>query len=313
MKLTAKLFLFLFYCLFALISCKSQTQTNTQAISQSQSVIPVFDKQNAFAYLEKQCSFGPRFPGNPGHIQTRDYLVSELKTFTDKVKIQSFPSVNYMSNERAQASNIIASFGEGNTEVILCAHWDSRPKADQDSEPSNKEKPILGANDGASGVAVLLEIARIFSNNPPPFPVDIVFFDAEDMGRGGFSEEFLQGSRFFAKNKAFNYKPRAAILLDMVGDADLNIYIEGNSQNYASDLVDQVWTKAEELDVFEFVREVKHTVTDDHLPLLQAGIPAIDIIDYDYPYWHTIEDTPDKCSPESLEKVGRVLLAYLYQ
>ncbi len=304
-----KIGLLLLYCLLVLITCKSQTQTQTQ----TQSTTPVFDKQIAFAYLEKQCSFGPRIPGTEGHIKTRDFLVEEMKKYTNKVRIQSFPSVNFMSNKRTQAYNIISSFGDGNAQVILCAHWDSRPKADQDKEPGNREKPILGANDAASGVAVLLEIARIFSSNPPPFPVDIVFFDAEDMGRSSHGDEFLQGSRFFAKNKAFNYKPRAAILLDMIGDADLEIYIEGNSQNYASDLVDQVWSKAEELNLPEFIREVRHTITDDHLPLLQAGIPAIDLIDYDYPYWHTTEDTPDKCSPESLEKVGRVLLAFVYE
>ena len=309
MELSLRISLLLLYCLLVLITCQNQTQTQTQ----TQTATPVFDKQIAFSYLEKQCSFGPRIPGTEGHINTRDFLVEELKKYTDKVRIQSFPAVNYMSNKRTQAYNIIASFSDGIAQVILCAHWDSRPKADQDTEPGNQGKPILGANDAASGVAVLLEIARIFSNNPPPFPVDIVFFDAEDMGRSSHSDEFLQGSRFFAKNKAFNYKPRAAILLDMVGDADLEIYIEGNSQNYAPDLVNQVWTKAEELNLPEFIREVRYTITDDHLPLLQAGIPAIDIIDYDYPYWHTTEDTPDKCSPESLEKVGRVLLAFVYQ
>ena len=195
----------------------------------------------------------------------------------------------------------------------MCAHWDTRPKADQDTEDDNREKPILGANDGASGVAVLLELARIFQLKPPPYPIDIVLFDAEDMGRRSYSDEFLQGSRYFAKNKAFDYRPNAAIVLDMVGDADLQIFIEQNSQTYAPDLVNSVWTKAEELSQTEFIREVRHAVTDDHLPLLQSGIPAIDIIDYDYPYWHTIEDTPDKCSPESLEKVARVLLAYIFE
>ena len=126
-----------------------------------------------------------------------------------------------MSNKRAQAYNIISSFGDGNAQVLLCAHWDSRPKADQDKEPGNQEKPILGANDGASGVAVLLEIARIFSSNPPPFPVDIVFFDAEDMGHSSHGNLFLQGSSFFAKNQSFNSKPRAAILLAMIGVSNL--------------------------------------------------------------------------------------------
>ena len=280
---------------------------------QSQSASPIFDKQRAFQNLEKQCAFGPRYPGSPGHLAARDYLVAELRKSSDKVRTQSFPSVNHLANSRAQAYNVIASFGSGNPQLILCAHWDTRPKADQDPNPENQEQPVLGANDGASGVAVLLELARIFKLKPPPYAIDIVFFDAEDMGRRSHSDEFLQGSRYFAKNKAFNYKPNAAILLDMVGDSDLQIYIEQNSQTYAPDLVDRVWTKAEELNQSGFVREVRHMITDDHLSLLQVGIPAIDLIDYDYPYWHTVEDTPDKCSPESLEKVAQVLLAYIYE
>ena len=161
-------------------------------------------------------------------------------------------------------------------------------------------------------MAVLLEIARNMKLKQPPISVEIILFDAEDMGRASHSEEFLQGSRFFAKNLAHDYKPEGAILLDMIGDRELQIYIEENSNNYASDLVDRIWTIAESLNLPEFIRETRYSITDDHLPLNEAGIPAIDIIDFDYDYWHTVEDTPDKCSPESLEIVGRVILSFIY-
>lgn len=279
---------------------------------QSQPTEVAFDSEKAFSFLLKQCDFGPRYPGSASHLQVKDYLVTELRQYTDRVRIQSFPAVNFLQNKRAQAYNIIASFGQGSPQLLLCAHWDSRPLADQDPDPANQAEPVPGANDGASGVAVLLEIARNLEMRKPPFAIDIVFFDAEDMGRSSHGDEFLQGSRFFAKNKAFSYRPAEAILLDMVGDADLQIYIEGNSEKYAPDLVDRVWSKAEELSIPEFYREVRHTITDDHLPLLQAGIPAIDLIDYDYPAWHTTDDTPDQCSAESLGKVGRVLMAYIF-
>ena len=273
---------------------------------------PKFDADRAFSLLKKQVAFGPRYPGSRGHLRTRNFLFAELKKYTGRVRLQPFLAVNYLENRRARAFNLIAEFGKGTPEIILCAHWDSRPKADQDPDPANRSKPVPAANDGASGVAVLLELARMFHETPPPVPVQIVFFDAEDLGRAAHDEEFLQGSRFYAKNLPFRFRPRAAILLDMIGDRDLQIYEERNSLNYAPDLVEAVWTKAEELGIKEFIRAPKYTVTDDHLPLLQAGIPAIDLIDFDYPYWHTVADTPDKCSPESLEKVGRVLAAFVY-
>lgn len=271
-----------------------------------------FNKEQAFKYLQQQCNFGPRYPGSENHKKMRDFLVDELRQFTDRVRTQPFLAVNYLENKRAQGFNIMASFGKGKTELILCAHWDSRPKADHDLVAENRDKPIPAANDGASGVAVLLEIARYMKKAPPPIPVDIILFDAEDMGREAHENEFLQGSRFFAKNLAYSYKPFAAILLDMVGDRDLKFYVEENSKKFAPDVVDRVWSIAEQLGFPEFVRKTRYAMTDDHVPLIKAGIPAIDIIDFDYPYWHTLADTPDKCSPESLEKVGRVLLQYIY-
>ncbi|MDQ7051613.1 MAG: M28 family peptidase [candidate division KSB1 bacterium] len=194
----------------------------------------------------------------------------------------------------------------------MAAHWDSRPWADQDPDSANHNKPVPGANDGASGVAVLLEIARVLKQNPPPVGVDIVLFDGEDLGSEGYPDTYAAGAQYFAQKKSVHYAPYLGILLDMIGDRELQIYREANSVRYAPAVVDLVWNYAARLGISNFYNPVRHEVFDDHVPLLNVGIPCIDLIDFDYPYWHTVHDTPDKCSPESLEKVGRVVLAVIY-
>ncbi|MFQ5823301.1 MAG: DUF4910 domain-containing protein [bacterium] len=211
-------------------------------------------------------------------------------------------------------TNIIASFApEKNERILLCAHWDTRPWADQDPDLENRDKPILGANDGASGVAVLLEVAKTIQISEPKFGVDIIFFDGEDAGLPGQTDSYALGSQYFAKNKDFHYHPQFGILLDMVGDKDLQIYQEENSLEYAPQIVEKVWNKAQRLELQAFIPTPGYEVTDDHMPLLRAGIPCIDLIDFNYDYWHTLEDTPDKCSPESLAQVGQLLLSLLYE
>jgi Zn-dependent M28 family amino/carboxypeptidase len=224
--------------------------------------------------------------------------------------MQSLPRLN----KSVTMTNVIASFNaEKEERVLLCAHWDSRPWADQDPQVENRDKPILGANDGASGVAVLLEIARNIQKSEPLYGVDIILFDGEDSGLPGQSETYALGSQYFAQNKDFRYQPKYGILLDMVGDKDLQIYQEKNSLAYAPQIVEMVWNRAQELGFPAFIPTPGYEVTDDHLPLLRVGIPTIDIIDFDYDYWHTLEDTPDKCSPESLKQVGQVVLSLLYE
>jgi Zn-dependent M28 family amino/carboxypeptidase len=212
------------------------------------------------------------------------------------------------------AYNIIANFHPQKTRrLLLCAHWDTRPWADQDPDRKNHNQPVPGASDGASGVAVLLEIARLISIETPKYGVDIIFFDAEDLGAYGNNDSWALGSRQFVKNLTVRYKPEFGILLDMVGDADQQLYIEKNSYDYAKNIVDRVWKVAAELGIPEFIPEVQYDVYDDHLNLLSAGIKCIDIIDFDYKYWHTVEDTPDKCSPQSLKNVGDVVRTILYK
>lgn len=274
---------------------------------------PPFDGRQAFALLERQCAFGPRVPGSAAHDTCLAFLENELKQHAASVVRQTFSHTIEKSQQEVTLTNLIASFNlDAGNRALLCAHWDSRPWADQDPDMANRDKAVAGANDGASGVAVLLEVARTLKAMPPPIGVDLVLFDGEDLGTAGRSETFAAGSRYFASHKDTRYVPRFGILLDMVGDRNLNVYKEGNSVRYAADVVNRVWGLARRLDIPEFQFEQRFEVADDHVPLLMAGIPCIDIIDFDYPHWHTLADTPDKCSPESLEKVGRVVLAAIY-
>ncbi|MEX2116344.1 MAG: M28 family peptidase, partial [Bacteroidota bacterium] len=279
--------------------------------------VPTFDGQRAFQYLKQQTDFGPRNPGSDGYRQCLAFLHSELSTRADSVFLQRF-SYRTSRGESYQGTNIVARFGRTpGPRILLTAHWDTRPWADQDVNPGNYAKPILGANDGASGVAVLLEFARIFSTNPPPAGFDIVLFDAEDVGESGNSESYAQGSQYFAKNLPANTQYRYAINFDMVGDKNLEIRRESNSDTYAPALMDAVFNRARLLRYPQFIDEKIPGIYDDHIPLNQANIPAIDLIDFNYPdhtnrYWHSMDDTPDKCSPESLDAVGTVILHLLY-
>jgi hypothetical protein len=274
---------------------------------------PKFDGAEAFQYLTAQCQWGPRNPGSEGHQRTKKYLLDKLRQNTNLVKTQEFVYQDTSGGKKLELTNIIASFyPDKRQRILLCAHWDTRPTADRDPDSSLREKPILGANDGGSGVAVLLEIARIVSQKRPKWGVDIILFDGEDYGPEGELDKFCLGSKYFAKNKG-EYKPEFGILLDMIGDKDLNIYKEGYSSRYAKKIVDLVWGTAQKLKIDCFNDSTRNFVYDDHIPLLEVGIPCIDLIDFDYPYWHTTQDTPDKCSPESLQKIGEVLVEILYR
>jgi Zn-dependent M28 family amino/carboxypeptidase len=202
--------------------------------------------------------------------------------------------------------NLIAKNSEQPPQIIIGAHYDSRIYADSDPDPANHTMPVPGANDGGSGVAVLLELARSLPKNS--VPIWLVFFDAEDNGRiAGW--DWILGSREFVKNNPL--QPRAVVIVDMIGDADLDIYREANSN---VELTDQIWATAKSLGYEDtFIDEYKHSMIDDHTPFVEAGIPAIDIIDFDYPYWHTVQDTPDKVSAESLRIVGDTLHTWVMQ
>ncbi|HCA81343.1 MAG TPA: glutamine cyclotransferase [Bacteroidetes bacterium] len=276
-----------------------------------------FDGQRAYQYLLQQTRFGPRGPGLPGHDRCLRFLRMELGKLAGAVRSQEF-SYTLKSGKRLLLTNLIASFNtQSKHRILLSAHWDTRLWADQDANVKNHSTPIAGANDGASGVAVLLEIAQHLKAHPPSVGVDLIFFDGEDVGTTGTPGSFCQGSRYFAKNKPADYQPRFGINIDMIGDRNLTIYREQNSERFARQIQDQVFSAARLLNVRQFIDARGAEVSDDHLPLNEAGIPTVNLIDFDYPdesnsFWHTVSDTPDKCSAASLEAVGIVILHIIY-
>jgi len=283
--------------------------------------IPHFDGYRAFELLEKQVALGPRFPGSPGHAALVSLLTDHLKPIAHELKIQRTSQNHPYQKSRLSITNILARFNpQARKHVLLLAHYDTRPIADRDPDPGNRSKPILGANDGASGVAILLMLADILAGEAPPIGVDLLFVDAEDMGRSGDLDNFSLGTKAFLPemNELLGgSRPQYAVLVDMVGDAELTLPMEYHSWRDARQLVLRIWNLARELGYDQFQFEIGAAVYDDHVPLLEAGIPAVDIIDFDYPnteknYWHTLEDTPDKCSAESLEAVGTVLTTLIY-
>ena len=273
-----------------------------------------FDPDSAFHFLTKQVDFGPRNPGSTGHDKCADYLAQQMKKYAGNVEIQKFAVSGY--GEQLRLKNIISRFNPGvRDRLLLCAHWDTRPRADYAER--NKDLPIAGANDGASGVAVLLEIARQLSISEPGYGIDIVLFDGEDYGLEGDLDLYFLGAKNFVKvNEIGQY--REGILLDMIGDKELTIYREYYSQKYAPELADKLWNIAWDLGMMGFQTNVNYAIQDDHLILNKAGIPTVDIIDFEYPdkqnsYWHTHRDVPENCSPESLNEVGTVVMNYIYQ
>jgi len=289
-----------------------------RAVNPPPATVPRFDPDSAFRQLTTQVAFGPRVSGSRAHQLCRDYLVGEMGRFAEAVNMQPFTIRGY-DGEELHYTNIISSFNlEASTRILLLAHYDSRPWADNEQDSSLHASPIPGANDGASGVAVLLEIARHLKTSPPAVGVDILLTDGEDYGHHNDPDGFFHGARYFASHLPVGYRPVFGILLDMVGDAQLDIQKEPFSVEFAPDVVDLVWSAARSLGVTQFSDRMQGRVSDDHLPLNRAGIPTIDLIDFDYPdatnrYWHTLQDTPDKCSPASLDAVGRVVLKVVYE
>ena len=274
---------------------------------------PRFDGSAAYALVERQVGFGPRVPGTAGHRAMAGWVETYLSERADTLILQRFDHVT-VANETLSLVNFLARFrpDEGPA-LLLLAHWDTRPVSDNSPGAEERPLPVPGANDGASGTAVLLQLAEMFGKTPPPRSVDILLVDGEDYGDFAVGKDVFLGSRYFAGNLPEGYSAEFGILLDMVGDRDLEIYVEGNSNRLAPEVVDRVWNLAARMgfsDVFH--RQGRHTVNDDHIPLNEAGIPTINIIDFDYPYWHTPHDTPDKVSASSLGVVGAVVSRLAY-
>jgi Zn-dependent M28 family amino/carboxypeptidase len=276
--------------------------------------VSAFDGNHAFDLLVKQVEFGPRVPGSKASQQVQDFIAQKLKEAGAMVLRQPFV-VTYRGKTYQMANIIGVISGRSERKVLLCAHYDTRPVADQDPNPANRDKPIPGANDGASGVAVLLEIAQVLKGFKPPLTVVFVFFDGEDLGDVEDGGMFF-GSKYFARNLTiggFNLKAEMGVLLDMVGDRDFASNDEWYSRRYAPQVVTGLLQAATHLGYQRyFFRPPTIAILDDHVPLNEiANIPTANIIDFDYPYWHTLQDTPDKCSPETLAIVGKTVLQWL--
>ena len=283
-----------------------------------QSNVPRFDENHAFSFLVAQCDFGPRNPGSDGYYACLDYLITELDQSANEIILQDFSYQERRYNKQYNLENIIARFNpDSEFQTVISAHWDTRPWADQEDLRQDRDQPIIGANDGASGVAILLELAKIMGENPPPIGVNLVFFDGEDLGVPGENETYCQGSRFFAKNLPIP-RPDEAINLDMVGDKQLVLPIERYSLEYHPKLVRHLWDRAKDMGLDAFIGRVDYAIYDDHIPLNEiAGIPSIDLIDFKYPnsyanFWHTMNDIPENCSEESLGQVGALMVDYIY-
>jgi len=268
-----------------------------------------FDALRAYHDIEYQVALGPRIPGSDAHQKIQEWMLQELDGSGWEIEVQK------TTIEGQPVSNIIGKYGQGKPWIVLGAHYDTRIHADLDPDLSKTSEPVPGANDGGSGVAVLLELARQLpahfqghggSNPDIKGTIWIVFFDAEDNGRIEGWDWILGSRAFVAELQSY---PDAAVVVDMVGDKNLQIFQEENSDDQ---LKHEIWDSAASVGYGDyFIPYEKYTILDDHIPFLEAGIPAVDIIDFEYAYWHTTSDTPDKVSGESLEIVGKTVLAWL--
>lgn len=275
---------------------------------------PQFDGNRAFQYLVDQVEFGPRVPGTVPWAEARTYYYDHFQGVGAQVDSQAFTFFDPYSKTEKPLVNIIARIpGLDRTALplLLVAHWDCRPRTDHHSDPIRVNEPIAGANDGASGVAVLMELANLFQQQPPASDVVLLLVDGEDWGEHGDNDMYLLGSKEFAA-RGIRDKYRFGIVIDMVGDKSLQIYREAYSDYFNKPINDMIWRVAKDVGAGAFIDEVKYTIMDDHLPLNAGGLPAVDLIDFDYEHWHTENDLPENCSPASLEQVGRVLAYIAY-
>lgn len=274
-----------------------------------------FDGRRAFGYLERICEIGPRPAGSEALEKHRQLVEEHFRKLGAEVGRQSFQARDPISRKPVEMANILIRWNaRRQPRILLGAHYDTRPFPDEETDPQKRRGRFIGANDGASGVALLMELAHSMGDLESPYGVDFVLFDGEELVYGERGEFFLGSKHFARRYRSDRQSTRyaAAVVVDMIADRDLQIYQESNSLRFAPNLVRQIWQVARDNKVEEFVPRPRYEIRDDHLPLNTiADIPACVIIDFDYPAWHTTDDTPEQCSPESLEKVGRVVLDWL--
>lgn len=313
----------------AMVACGGSQKKSAPQVVEAAAIVPIFDADSAYRYVAEQVTFGPRVPNSASHRACGDYLEDKLRGYGAEVVAQNVTLTAY-NGDKLQARNIVAQFQPlKKKRVMLCAHWDSRPWADSDPDKANHYRPVPGANDGASGVGVLLEIARHLSSVPTTVGVDIILFDAEDYGRhendarsAGFDHSWALGSQYWSRfPHKENYNARYGILLDIVGAPGSTFYRERISTHYASAIVDKVWAQAaKEGFAGYFVNEDGGMITDDHLYVNNfLNLPCIDIIncDMDSPngfgeYHHTIKDDLNWIDASTLKAVGQTVMAVIY-
>lgn len=309
------------FSLFLFVAC--QTENKRLHFEKKGNEVPVFNADTAFHYIKKQVDFGPRNPNSEGHRKTKEFLLQKFRDYAGprSVYAQEFSQQGY-DGDTLSLTNIIAAFNTQSADrIMLCAHWDTRPRSDED--PQHFDKPIPGADDGASGVGILLELGRLLSEHTPEIGVDIILFDGEDYGEKGSLEKYFLGSRYWANHPPVpNYRPRFAILLDMVGGENATFPKEKYSLQYAPALVNEIWSIAEEKGYGElFIDQEGAFISDDHVVINRIlNIPTIDIIRHRpdteeaqfAPYWHTQKDDMDIISRKTLEAVGNVITELIY-
>lgn len=310
-------------------SCGQKTVNNTSVAQDYKQASPDFNSDSAYHFVDKQVAFGPRVPNSEAHKACGDYLVAELERFGATVTQQK-ADLKAFDGTILHARNIIGAFNpEKADRILLFAHWDTRPFSDKDPDEKNYHTPVQGANDGASGVGVLLEVARILQEKAPDLGVDIIFFDAEDYGTPTFvhdipsGEGWCLGSEYWSKNPHIpGYKARFGILLDMVGAPDATFYKEEISRQHALGIVEKVWGTACDLGYGKyFIDKNVGGITDDHVPVNEnRGIPSVDIIHLDLNtdsnfgwYHHTTKDDMNNVSKETLKAVGQTVLEVVYK
>jgi glutaminyl-peptide cyclotransferase len=275
-----------------------------------------FDAARSFQYLEDICRIGGRVSGSDGMLKQQQLLIEHFQKFGCEIKAQAFDVAHPLNGNPVRMTNLVVSFNPRARErVLLCCHYDTRPYPDRDL--LRPRGLFVGANDGASGVALFMEMAHQMATIKPRYGVDIVFFDGEELVYRSTDKYFL-GSEYFARwyreNPPQDYRYVCGVLVDMIADKNLAIFVEKNSFRMAPEVTRSVWQTARRLRVNEFIDRPKYEVRDDHLALNEiAKIPTCDLIDFDYSYWHTTRDTPRNCSAASLGKVGRVLLQWLQE
>ncbi len=314
---------------------KVQNIEETEEVAKVNPVGPSFNADSAYAFTKAQCDFGPRDMNTRGHDLCGEWIVSKFKEYGCKVTTQTATLAGY-DGTKLRSRNIMASINpEATTRILLCAHWDSRPWADNDPDSANWRKPILAANDAASGVAVMLELARIIGKSKDEkafnkqLGIDFVCFDAEDWGTPQWADvadnadSWALGAQYWSKNLPQGYEARYGILLDMVGGVGAKFYREGMSMQYAPEIVKKVWRAAREVGFGSyFPKEDGGVITDDHVPVNQfAKIPTIDIIPYYAdcqqssfgPTWHTLADNMENIDKNTLKAVGQTLVQVIYK